>query len=94
MFAVKSKRAARKRNNSDILNLGRFLLRLEPRDTPILVWLLCPPQDVDHSINKYMATDLRADVDLADDAAARVELQDPMFIPLAQVEMLAVVAEI
>jgi hypothetical protein len=41
-----------------------------------------------------MAADLRADIDLADDVAARVELQDPMFIPLTQVEMLAVVAEI
>ena len=92
--SVESKRAARKRDNSDILNFGRFLPRIETRDAPILVRLLLSAEDVDRAVNEGVTADLRANIDNAQDLSARIEFQNAMFVPLTQVEMIAVVAEI
>ena len=41
-----------------------------------------------------MAGYFRADLDDPEDVPARVQLQDPMLVPLAQVKVLTVVAEV
>src|SRR5438105_8972712 len=64
-FAIKSKRATRERDYSDIFDSWRFLLRIDSRDSPVLVWLLLAAKDVDRSIDECVTADLRADVDLA-----------------------------
>ena len=92
--SVESKRTARKRDNSDILNFGRFLPRIETRDAPILVRLLLSAEDVDRAVNEGVTADLLADIDNAQNLSARIEFQNAMFVPLTQVEMIAVVAEI
>jgi hypothetical protein len=92
--SVESKRTARKRDNSDILNFGRFLPRIETRDAPILVRLLLSAEDVDRAVNEGVTADLLADIDNAQNLSARIEFQNAMFVPLTQVEMIAVAAEI
>ena len=37
-----------------------------------------------------MAADFRADLDDAEDVAARIKFEDPMVVPLTQVKMIAV----
>src|SRR5947207_11309181 len=92
--SVESKRAARKRDNSDILNFGGFLPRIETRDAPIFVRLLPPAQDIDRSFDEHVSADFRADINHAQNISDRIKFQNAMFVPLTQVEMIAVVAEI
>ena len=63
--SVESKRTARKRDNSDILNFGRFRPRIETCDAPILVRLLLSAEDVDRAVNEGVTADLLADIDNA-----------------------------
>src|SRR5437588_10052238 len=92
--AVESKRATRERNTRQVLHLWRFLLRIESRDAPIFVRLLRPAQDVDQSIDKDMSTDLSADINRAQNVSARIEFENAMLVPLTQVNMITVEAEI
>src|SRR5437867_9184833 len=94
LLSIKSKRATSKRDYSDIFDPWRFLLRIESRDLPVLVWLLLATKDVDRSIDECVAADLRADVDLANNIALFVVLKNALLIPLAQIQVRAVVTEV
>src|SRR4030095_5778756 len=92
--AIESQRAAREWHDRDVFNLRLFLSRTEPCDGPALTVLFCPAQHIDHSINKSVARDLRTDIDSTNDIAMRIQFENPMFVPLTQVQMAAVVAEV
>src|ERR1700730_6440010 len=92
--AVKGERSTLKWNSRHVFYRWRFLLRVETRDAPILVPLLRPAQDVDQSSDERVARDLSADVDLAQNISAPIELQNAMLVPLTQVEMITVKAEV
>src|SRR5437879_13801922 len=94
IHAVEGERATRKRNTRQIFHGWLFLSRIETRDTPILVRLFHAAQDVDHFIDKGVAANFRADINDAQRLSARIEFEDAMLIPLTQVKMLAVEAEI
>lgn len=70
------------------------LLADRARRWPILVWFFDSAQHIDQSINKGMPKDFRAEVDLANDFAVFVVLKNALLVPLAQVEILAVEAEV
>jgi hypothetical protein len=92
--AVESKRATRERNTREVLHLRRYLSWVETRDAPILVRLFSSAQDVDQSIDERMAADLRTDINDAQNVSARIEFENAMLVPLTQVKMIAVEAEI
>src|SRR3984893_7313706 len=92
--AIERERATLKRNMRQILYLWSFLPRIKTRDAPILIPLLRPAQDVDRSIDEYMAADFSADINNAQNFAAGLEFEDAMLVPLTQVKMLAVVTEV
>src|SRR4029453_3336620 len=92
--AIESQGPTRKWHDRDVFNLRLFLSRIEPRDRPGLAVLFGAAQDVDHPINKRVARDLRTDIDNADDIATRAQLKNAMFVPLTQIDTLAVVTEI
>src|SRR5206468_9986662 len=94
LLSIKSKRATRERDYSDIFDPWRFLLRIESRDPPVLIWLLLAAKDVDRSIDECVAADRRADVDLTDNIALFVVLKNALLIPLAQIKVRAVVTEV
>src|SRR6476620_5862554 len=81
-FVIENKRATRERDNSDILNLWRFLFRIESRDSPILTWSFLSAQNVKQATSKGVTADFCADVDLTDNIAVFVELQYPVLVPL------------
>src|SRR5688500_6744428 len=93
-FAVKGQRAALKWNSRQLLDSRRFFPRIQARDAPIALALFGPAQDIDQPIDEDVAANLRMDRDLAEDVSLSVELQNPMLIPLAQVEMFAIIAQI
>src|SRR6058998_734929 len=93
LLSIESKQATRERDYSDIFDPWRFLLRIESRDSPVLVWLLLAAKDVDRSIDECVAADLRADVDLANNIALFVVLKNALLIPLAQIQVRAVVTK-
>src|SRR6266487_176528 len=92
--AVEGKRAARERNTRQVFHLRRFFARIEPRNAPILVGRFLSAQDVDQSIDEHMAADFGADINDAQNVPARIEFENAMLIPLTQVKMTAVEAEI
>ena len=92
--AVECERATLKWNMRQILYFWRFLPRIQTRYAPILIPLLRPAQDVDQSIDEHMAADFRADLNNAQNLSAGLEFEDAMLVPLAEIEIFAVVAEI
>src|SRR3984893_5894664 len=92
--AIERERATLKRNTLPNPYLLSFLPRIKTRDAPILIPLLRPAQDVDRSIDEYMAADFSADINNAQNFAAGLEFEDAMLVPLTQVKIFAVVAEI
>ena len=94
MLAGESKRTALERNARNIFYLRRRVPRIQSRDAPILIPLLCPAQDKDQSIDEYMAADFSADINDAQNLSAGLEFEDAMLVPLTQMEIFAVVAEI
>ena len=67
------------------LTFGFSSSRIESRDGPAFAILFGPAQNVDHSINKRVTRNLRADVDNTDDIAIRIQFENAMFVPLTQV---------
>ena len=70
VFAVERERAAGKRHHREVRDLRHFLRRIEACDGPFLrsVWnvlVLSPTEYVEHSIDKSVPADFRADVDRA-----------------------------
>jgi len=57
-------------------------LRIEPRDSPILIWLFPSAQHVDRAIDKRVTGNFGADVDLTDNIPVFVELQYALLVPL------------
>ncbi len=92
--AVEGERAAGERNMREVFHLGCFLYRVEPCDTPILVPLLRPAQEVDQSIDEHVAAYLSVDINDAQNVSTRIEFEDAMLVPLTQVEMVTIVAEV
>ena len=92
--SVEGQRAALKRDSREVFDLRRRLPRLKACDAPIFVPLLGPAQDVEPSIDKHMATDFGSHIKNSQDIAVRIEPEDPMLVPLAQVEMTAIVAQV
>src|SRR5438874_13508121 len=89
MFAVECKRSTRKRDDREIFDFGRFLPRIEPRDAPFFVRLLCSAKNVNRSIDKCMSADLCADFNRPPDFPGVIHLMDLAFVPLAHIIMLA-----
>jgi hypothetical protein len=92
--AIEPERAALKRNMRDVFHLWCFLPRIKTRDAPVLIPLLRPAQDVDQSIDEYMAADFSADINDAQNFSAGIEFKDAMLVPLTQLKMLAVMTEV
>ena len=92
--AVECERATLKWNVRQILYLWSFLARIQTRDAPILIPLLCPAQDVDQFIDEYMPANFSADINDTQSFSAGVEFEDAMLVPLAQIQIFAVAAEI
>src|SRR6476620_3962306 len=68
-FAVESQGARRERDNSDIFNGRRFLLRIHSRDSPIFVRLFLSSQNVKRTVSERVTANLRANLNLADHIA-------------------------
>src|SRR5713101_2639601 len=94
VFAIEGERATRKWNTRQVLDVGRFLPRIETRDAPILVRFFYTAQDVNQSIDEHMSANLRANINDAQNVSARIEFENAMIVPLTQVKMIAVEAEI
>src|SRR6266516_6839344 len=76
------------RNSQTRIGASRVSIQIETRDAPILVWLFLSAEDVDRAVDKRVAADFRADLDDAEDVAARIKFEDPMVVPLTQVKMI------
>lgn len=94
MCAIEGKGPALERHPRQVSNGRRLLARIEPRDLPSLISSLGAAQNIENAIDKGMPTDLRADLDRTQDVAAIVEFENPPLIPLAEVEMLAIEAQV
>jgi len=79
-----SKASERHANGTTAIFFGlwRFLFRIESRDSPILIWSFLSAQNVEQAIGKGVTADFCADIDLTDNIAVFVELQDPVLVPL------------
>src|SRR5215471_5695106 len=93
-FPVISERARREGNNRQVFHIRFVLPWIQSRNLPILVRFLHSSQDKEYSIDKGMTTDFRADVDRPNEVAFVIVLQNALLIPLAQVQMLVVVAKV
>src|SRR5438552_14691469 len=100
MRAVESERATRERNACQVFHLWRFLSRIEARDAPVFaslartVRLLLPAQGVDQSIGKGVPGDLGPDINDALNISVRIEFENALLVPLAQIQLSPVVAKI
>jgi hypothetical protein len=83
MLAIESKGAALEWHSGQILDLWCFFFWIQARDPPIPLPLLGPAQDVDQAFGKDVAAYLLMDRDFPKDVSLRIELEDPMLIPLA-----------
>jgi len=92
--SVKGQGAASKRDLREVFDLRRCLTWIQTSNTPILIPLLGSAQDIDRSIDKHMSGDLSADIESLQDVSGRIELEDPMLVPLTQIKIAAIVAEI
>src|ERR1700737_4760216 len=92
--AVEGEGAAWKRNTREIFHLRRFLSRIEARNAPIFSWLFRSAQDIDQSVDEHMTAKLCADINAAQNVSGCIEFQDAMLVPLTQVKMIAVEAQI
>src|SRR4051794_14345951 len=92
--SVMCERAGGEGNPRKILRLGVVVAWIEARDAPALAIGFRSAQDVDHSVDERVAADLCAHVELTQDGTAPVELEDALLVPLAQVQVMAVVAQI
>src|SRR5207249_606835 len=63
-------------------------------ESPILIWSFLSAQNVEQAIGKGVTADFYADVDLTDNIAVFVELQDPVLVPLTQIKISPIKAEI
>src|SRR5437667_9867394 len=91
---IEGKRPSSKWDNSDIFNLRRLLLWIESRDSPILIRFFLAAQHIDQAIDEDVTANLCADIYLTDNIGLRIEFQYPMLVPLAQVKISSVEAEI
>src|SRR5206468_9351078 len=82
------------RDDSDIFNLWDFLLRIESCDLPILIRLFLSAQHVERSFSKSVTADFGTDINLTDNGSVRVELQYAMLVPLAEIKIPPVEAQI
>src|SRR5438094_577014 len=97
--AVERERAARKWDMCQVVHLRRSLLRAQPGNPPLFglvrnTFVFAAAQHIEHTLDKSMPADLRADIDLALNVPLVVHLQNPFLIPLTQVKVLAVEAQI
>src|SRR5437588_4225973 len=84
---IKGERTRRERNLRQIFHARPLFAWIEASDAPFFVRLFRATQDVDLSIDKSVAANLRADVDGSFDRAFRIELENALLIPLAQVKV-------
>src|SRR5438067_7422120 len=94
MLAIEGKCAAGERNLRQIFDLWSFLTQIKLCNCPALAVLFGPAQQVDHPIDKCVAGNLRPSIDGAQDISRRIQFQDSMLIPLAEVNISPVVTEI
>src|SRR3954465_11574265 len=92
--AVESQGTALEGNASQLAHGWLFLAWIEPGQTPVATVLLRAAQDVDESIHKSVPADLSANGNFTENVSLRVQLQDPEVIPLAEVKILAVKAQV
>ncbi len=92
--AIEGEGAGWKRDARDVFDRRILLPRIEARDAPAFVALLGAAQDVDRAIDEGVAADFRADIERVENVAALIEFQNALLVPLAQVKVLAIVAEI
>src|SRR5205823_13668980 len=97
--AVECERPRCERNRRQILDLRPLLARIKSRDAPYFgfsrhIFVLAAADHIEHSVHKRVPADLCTDVYLAQDLSMRVILQQAPFVPLAQVKVLAIKAEI
>jgi hypothetical protein len=91
--AIESQRTALKRNFRQIQECtGRF--QIQTSDTPVFVALLRSAQNVNGAAKKGMSANLGSNVILLQDISASIEFEDTMLMPLAQVDVAAVIAQI
>jgi hypothetical protein len=93
-LSVERERTALKRNPGELFNFGSAFAWIEPSQPPITAILFRAAQDVDRFVNKRVAANLRANGDLAENVALRVEFQNSEIVPLTQVEVLAVITQV
>jgi hypothetical protein len=93
-FALKSEGAALERDSRQLFDLWLCFARIQARNPPIALALLGAAEDIDQAIDENMAAYFRVDRNFAQRVSLRIELEDPMLVPLAQVEMFAIVAQV
>src|SRR3712207_47749 len=99
LLPIERQRARRERNPREVFDSGRPVAKINPRDAPLFrfarrIGILLPADDVEHSVGKGVAANLSAGIDRAQDRARVIYLMNVPFVPLAQVAMLAIEAEI
>src|SRR5438067_783147 len=99
LLAVKGQRARREWNRSDLFEARRFRMHIKPCHAPLFglvrnILVFAATQHVERPINESVAADLFPQLQRSYDFAGIVELMNLPFIPLTQVTILAVKAEI
>ena len=92
--AVEGERTAREWNARQVFYLWRAFARIETRDPPIFIRAFFSAQKVDRSIDESVPADVRTDIDYPKNVSAPVEFENAMLVPLTQVKVFAVEAEI
>ena len=73
VFAIESKRSTRKRNRRQVCDRGHLLTQIKLRNRPALAVLFGSAQDLDRSIDKCVAGNLRTDINRAQNVALGVQ---------------------
>src|SRR6516164_8781078 len=99
MFAIKRERARFERNLGEVFHVRVILERIEARDAPLLrfaghIFVFAAANDVKDSINKRVPANFRADVDRAPNSSGIFDLMHISRVPLTEIEMLAVEAQV
>ena len=76
------------------MRLRRFFTWIDPGNGPAFSILFGPMQDIDDIVDKNMTGNFTFKLNCVQDLAALIELQDPAFVPLTEIEMFPIKAEI
>jgi len=94
LLAIESERATSKRDCCQVLCHWPLLPRVESGDRPILSILFRPAQNMNRPLDECVPGDFPIDRDCSKDLTIRIKFENSPLVPLTQVKILSIVAEI